>query len=107
MDLSLSWDQKFKQYLAGRISIDEDQWTRVLSVSRIKKLKKGRYLLQDGEVWNQNAFIVSGIVRIYTINDSGDEQILNFAKENWWTGDRQSLLSGKPSRFNIDAIENT
>jgi CRP-like cAMP-binding protein len=31
--------------------------------------------------------------------------VLSFAVENWWTGDRESLLSGNPSRFNIDAIE--
>lgn len=37
----------------------------------------------------------------------GVEHILTFAIENWWAGDRESLLTGSPSKLNIDAIEDT
>lgn len=99
--------QVFKDYLSGRISISDEQFEQIISVSRVKRLRKKQYLLQEGEVWRFNAFILSGLVRVYSVDENGNEQILNFAKEDWWTGDRESLLSGNPSRFNIDAIEDS
>lgn len=30
---------------------------------------------------------------------------MNFSPENYWTGDRESLMTENPSKFNIDAIE--
>ena len=32
------------------------------------------------------------------------KHIMQFAPENYWTGDRESLDSGLPSKYNIDAI---
>lgn len=37
----------------------------------------------------------------------GVEYILKFSVENWWAGDRESLLTGKPSVNNIEALEDT
>ncbi len=32
---------------------------------------------------------------------------MQFAPENYWTGDRESMDSGLPSKYNIDAIEDS
>ena len=72
-----------------------------------KKLRKKQYLLQEGDVWKYNAFVCEGCLRTYRVDDKGVEHILYFSIENWWTGDRESLTSGNPSKSNIDAIENS
>jgi CRP-like cAMP-binding protein len=95
----------FKTYLSNRIAISDEGFERIISVAKIKKLRKKQYLLQEGEIWKYNAFILSGLVRVYRVDNQGEEHILNFAKENWWTGDRSSLYSGIPSNLNIDAVE--
>lgn len=77
------------------------------SVAVIKKLRKRQYLLQEGDVWKYDAFVSSGCLRTYSVDEKGNEHIIGFSIENWWTGDRESLLSGEPSRFNIDAIEDS
>ncbi|MET3981826.1 CRP-like cAMP-binding protein [Mucilaginibacter sp. UYP25] len=46
-------------------------------------------------------------MRFYSLDENGRESIISFAKENWWTGDRASLLTGEPSKNNIDAIEDS
>ena len=97
--------QAFKIYLDNKISLTEEQHDWIRSLSVIKRLRKNQYLLQEGEVWKKHAFVSKGLVRTYSIDDKGFERVIAFAMENWWTGDRESLLSGNPSRFNIDAIE--
>jgi CRP-like cAMP-binding protein len=72
-----------------------------------KKLRKGQYVLQEGEVCKSTAFIVKGAMRQYTIDDKGAEHVIHLAIENWWADDRESFLTDTPSRYNIDAWENT
>ncbi len=58
-------------------------------------------------MWTYNAFVSKGLLRTYSIDEKDIEHVISFAMENWWTGDRESLMSGKPSRFTIDAIEDS
>ena len=97
----------FQKYLDSRIVLTAEQSTWIQSLSVVKKIRKHQYLLQEGEVSRQNIFISKGCLRGYTIDEKGVEHILMFGIENWWIGDRQSLLSGEPAKFNIDAVEDS
>ena len=99
--------EAFKSYLDSKISLTEEQHERIYSKSVVKKLRKRQYLLQEGDIWKNHAFVTMGLVRTYSVDEKGLEHVIAFAMENWWTGDRESLLSGQPSRFNIDAIEDS
>jgi CRP-like cAMP-binding protein len=50
------------------------------------------------------AFVASGCLRSYVIDDKGKEHIVQFAPETWWLSDNASLASGSPSQYFIDAI---
>ena len=95
----------FKAYLDDKISLTEEQHEFIRSRTVVKKLRKKQYLLQEGNHWNNKAFVSKGLLRTYSVDERGFEHVIAFAMENWWTGDREALLSGQPSRFNIDAIE--
>lgn len=97
----------FRNYLNEKITLSEEDFELIQSVGVIKKLRKHQYLLQEGDVWRFNAFVCAGCLRTYRVDEKGEEHILYFSIENWWTGDRESLLSGNPSRSNIDAIEDS
>jgi CRP-like cAMP-binding protein len=96
----------FQKYLANKITLTDEEYALIQSVCTFKKLRKKQYLLQEGDIWKYNAFVCEGCLRTYRVDDKGAEHILYFSIENWWTGDRESLTSGKPSKSNIDAIEN-
>jgi CRP-like cAMP-binding protein len=70
-----------------------------------KKLRKKQYLLQEGDVSRYLAFVEKGILRSYTVDEKGGEHIVEFAFEGWWIGDQLSFLTGEPSKYNIDALE--
>lgn len=97
----------FQHYLDQKITLTPQETEKIRSCAVVKKLRKRQYLLQEGDVWKYDAFITKGCVRTYSIDEKGVEHIMGFAIENWWTGDRESLLSGQPSRYNIDAIEDS
>lgn len=95
----------FLKYLQDKITLSDKEKELICAVSILKKLRKRQFLLQEGDVWRYNAFVCSGFLKTFSINDKGQEHIMNFSPEYYWTGDRESLATGNPSRFNIDAIE--
>ncbi|GLU53695.1 Crp/Fnr family transcriptional regulator [Dyadobacter frigoris] len=97
----------FKKYLTEKATLSEEEWEIIASVCIVKKIRKQQFLLEQGEVWRYNAFVCEGCLRRYSIDDKGIEHIIQFSTENWWAGDRQSLMHETPSKYNVDAIENS
>ncbi|HEX9511827.1 MAG TPA: Crp/Fnr family transcriptional regulator [Puia sp.] len=97
----------FKAYLNAKATFSPEETELIRSVSVIKKIRKHQYLLQEGDVWRYHAFICAGCLRRYRTDDQGVEHTIQFTAENWWTGDRESLMNGTPSKYNIDAIEDS
>jgi CRP-like cAMP-binding protein len=87
------------------ISITYDEFEFCKTLFLPKKLRKKQYLLQDGDVSKYAAFVSKGLLRSYTVDEKGNEHILQFAFEGWWMSDLYSFLTGKPSLFNVEALE--
>ena len=72
-----------------------------------KKLRKKQYFLQEGDICKYVGFIVKGSMRQYSVDDKGIEHIVHLYIENWWASDRESATMLTPSKYNIDACEDT
>jgi CRP-like cAMP-binding protein len=70
-----------------------------------KKLRRKQWLLQEGDVCKYVAFVEKGLLRSFTVDDKGHEHIAQFAFEGWWIADQVSFLTGEPSEYNIEALE--
>lgn len=95
----------FRKYLENRTTLSEQDFEHIESLCTLKIIRKRQYLLQAGDVWKYDAFICRGLLKQYHLDQKGQEHIMQFAPENYWIGDRESMASGLPSRYNIDAIE--
>ncbi|MDQ0065609.1 Crp/Fnr family transcriptional regulator [Chryseobacterium lathyri] len=73
-----------------------------------KTLKKGEFLLRNGEICRYDSYIVSGVLKAFCINsENGNEEILFLAIDHWWATDISSFSKQKASIYNIQAVENT
>lgn len=68
------------------------------------KLNKKEILHASGKIATLKYFVSKGCLRSYFINNKGVEQILQFAIENWWIADYESLERKLPSTLFIDAV---
>ena len=91
--------------ISAIISINEDELNYCKTLFLPKKLRKRQYLLQEGDVCRYQAFVEKGMLRSYRIDEKGSEHILQFASEGWWEADLASFITGEPSLFNIEALE--
>lgn len=70
-------------------------------------MKKGEFLLREGETPKYAAFVCKGFLRSYVTDDKGKEHIIQFAPENWWISAKTGLSEYSPSTVFIDAIEDS
>ena len=87
------------------VSLTREEENILINALRHKKLRKKEFLLKEQQVCTANHFVLKGCFRMYFIQENGVEQIIQFAIENWWITDYQSLDWQVPSRFYIQAIE--
>lgn len=93
------------QYATSPLSSEEE--AMIMSTFQPKKLRKKQYFLQEGDVCKHTGFIVKGAMRQYSVDDKGVEHIVHLFIENYWASDRESTIMLTPSKYNIDAWEDT
>lgn len=74
---------------------------------QMRKIKRGQFILQEGDICKHNTFVVEGCFKMYLVDDNGKEHNLQFAIENWWIGDIGSFHNETPTKLNIEALENS
>ncbi|MDB5191733.1 MAG: cyclic nucleotide-binding protein [Segetibacter sp.] len=97
----------FFKKLAEKITLTTEEVDLFKTYLTPKKLRRKQYLLQEGDVCKYSAFVEKGALRSYTIDEKGNEYIIQFALEGWFIGDMYSMLTGEPATQNIDAIEDS
>ena len=93
------------QSIEEKISISKEEFDFCKTLFIPKKLRKKQYLLQEGDVCRYTAFVEKGMLRTFTVDEKGNEPILQFSMEGWWIADLYSFLTEEPSMYNIEALE--
>jgi CRP-like cAMP-binding protein len=96
---------RLRAYLVARASFTEDELAFIESLCVARILPQGAFLQRGGDVATHAAFVATGCLRSYVIDARGKEHIVQFAPEDWWLADANSLMSGKPSQYFVDAVE--
>lgn len=95
----------FFRHFNDKVALTRQEEEEIKHYLTPKKLRRKQYLLQEGDVCKYIAFIEKGALKSYSVDDSGTEHILQFGLEGWTIADLYSFLTGEPSTYNIDAIE--
>jgi CRP-like cAMP-binding protein len=88
-----------------KVALTEDEFNFAKTLFIPKKMRKKQYLLQEGDVCKYTAFVEKGMLRTFTVDEKGNEPILQFSMEGWWIADLYSFLTNEPSIYNIEALE--
>jgi CRP-like cAMP-binding protein len=96
-----------RAYLHARASFTDEEMEYVRTMFLPSTLRSGEFLQRAGTVAKYAAFVARGCLRTYAIDAKGKEHIVQFAPETWWAADNISLMSGTPSEYFIDALEDS
>jgi CRP-like cAMP-binding protein len=94
-------------YIAQYVTLTNKEEDYLTSKLSSRKYLKGQYILQQGDISQTECFIISGCTKMFYLDDNGQEHIIMFSIEDWWTSDLGSFISQTPSDFNVQCLENT
>ncbi|MEO6618888.1 MAG: Crp/Fnr family transcriptional regulator [Dyadobacter sp.] len=98
---------ELRNNISNHISISEKDMEKFCGLFKAVQIKKKKFLLREGEVCRFEGFVTRGLFRVYHVDQNGFEQILYFAKENWWITDIDSFTNQSSSRLFIEALEDS
>lgn len=99
--------ENFLKFLETTFHLPPTQFEEIHDLVRIQEFVKGDFLINQGDSTTEAYFIEKGLVKMYSLDTSGKEHILQFACENWLVLERSSMYFDEPSFFYVEAIENT
>lgn len=92
-------------HIDRKISLSHEEKEIVFKHFIPKQLAKKQYLLSEGEVCRNMAFVYSGLLKTFNVDEKGIERVSIFGWEGWWLSDFSSFLTGIKSVSFIDALE--
>lgn len=92
-------------YLERKFPLSSADIALMKAVFLPRRMKKGEFLLREGEVPKYAAFVCKGFLRSFVIDNKGKEHVIQFAPENWWISDKGPSSGNDPSLLFIDCIE--
>ncbi len=95
----------FFQSFNQKVALTKEEEALIKTYLTPKKLRKKQYLLQEGDTCKAFAFVEKGALKSYTLDENGNECIIQFGIEGWTISDMYSFLTGEAATYNIDAIE--
>jgi CRP-like cAMP-binding protein len=98
---------QFKLYLNTVASISDKDFEASIYAFNEISLKKGEFFARPGLVCKYAAYIVSGMLRTFQINEKGEDISYCFCTENNFTTSFKSFISQTESTLSIQALENT
>jgi len=104
--LEEAYDALF-QYILQRINLNERDKNFIKEKFSLRLIKRKEYFLKEGYLGFEQAFIISGSMRVYYIDGKSQEHVLYFGFKDWWVGDLASFQMKTASQLNVQALEDT
>ncbi len=98
---------QFRNYFESRFPLSDEEFAFAQALFIPKELKKGDFILREGEISKYGVFVAKGCLRSYSVDQKGKEHILQFAAEDWWISNMDSMMNQQPSTYFIGAIEDS
>ena len=99
--------KQFLDYIKQHVSLTGSEESILLAAVREKKYLKGEFVVRNGEVNKYENFVLSGCLKTFYIDNDGQEHIVMFAVENWWTADLGSFITQTPADLNVQCVEDS
>ena len=99
--------QQLLSFIQQSIAVSQEEFDLILAYFKPLKLKKNHLLLDYGETSQRIFFITSGCLRIFFINDDGQDATRHFAFENQMATALVSFITREASGEFVQAMEET
>lgn len=95
------------KYITKFIDLSSKEISTLSNHIKTRTYLKGQYIVQQGDICKYESFVISGCAKTFFIDRDGNEHIVMFAIENWWTADLGSFITQEAADYNVQCLEKT
>ena len=99
--------ENIKKVISNYIEISDEEWISYSSKFCVKEIEKKEIILNQGDICRNVIFVVDGLLRMFFVDNYGEEKSFHFSFENTFSADYESFLKIIPSNYSIQALEDT
>jgi len=97
---------ELKRFILNYVALDDAELESIAGKFISKTVKKKEYLLREGQVCKDLIFVQEGCLRLYYISEDVETSVW-FSFEHSSAIEIASFISGQPSKYFIQAIEDS
>jgi CRP-like cAMP-binding protein len=99
--------EKLRRHIEAIIPLTDEEYSSIISLFSIKKIKKNQFLIKQGETVKEAYYVLSGLLKLTFTDDSGKLHIVSFAMEDWWESDFQAYFTQSKATLSLQCLEDT
>jgi CRP-like cAMP-binding protein len=93
--------------VSQNVLLNKDEEEFFLSILEPSLFRRKDFVLIAGDVCRFQTFVNKGCLKVFYTDHDGNEHIVKFAVENWWSVDLESFSNQSPAFYSIQALEDT
>lgn len=97
--------EKLRKHIEEITSVSDEEFESIKPFFTTKKVLKHQYLIQQGDDAKYEYLIMTGVFRVFYLEEGGREHIVQFATENWWMSDYIAYFDRKQANMNVVCME--
>lgn len=98
---------QLKESFQEHVTFTDEEWELCKNNFRPKRMLKRQFLLQEGDICRELAFVEKGVLCAYSVDSKVNRHVIRFAFDGWWIADLQSFFTDNPSTLTIEVLENS
>ena len=96
-----------REHIEKVVKLTDEEFDFVIGHFELKSFKKTQFIIQAGDHVKDVFFILSGLVKLFYMNESAKQHIVSFAMEDWWETDFNAYYAQRRAVFSLACLENT
>lgn len=97
--------ERLREHIEKIIAISDEEFEYIRPFFTKKRVLKNQYLVHEGDDVKYEFLVLSGLYKVFFLDEQGKEFIIQFAKEDGWMSDYQAFFQQKKASVFIECIE--
>lgn len=96
---------RLRRHIEQVTPLSDEEFAYIRPFFTLKKVRKHQYLIHEGDEVKYEYLVLSGIYKVFYIDEQGKEYIVQFAQENWWMSDYQAFFKEQKANTYVVCIQ--
>jgi len=95
---------RLRQHIEAITPLSDEEFEYIKPFFTLKKVRKNQFLIHEEDEVKHEYLVLSGIFKVFYVDEQGKEYIMQFATENWWMSDYPAFFTQQKAGMFIECL---